>query len=278
MQDAEIYADIYPLVLKHGEEPFYQLGARQHVKLGEEMDVVLMRQDPPFDMNYLTYTYFLEHIESDCLIINRPQEVRNCPEKLFVNQFQAFMPKTLIARSKQAIIQFHAQYEDIVIKPLYAFGGRDVFRIQAGDPNFMGIVEVLDKMYQCPMVVQEFMPALYETGDKRIILIDGEPAGALTRIPAKGGVRSNLVAGGVAHQTSITEEDMQICNAVGPELKRRGLLLAGLDVIGGRLTEINVTSPTGFQAINQLSNLKLERNFWDVVETKIKQREAKGLE
>ncbi len=265
MEKGEVFAYAYPVTFVPDEEPFYHLGAQIRLKLADEIDVVMMRQDPPFDMNYITYCHMLEQVGDTCRVINNPAEVRNSPEKLFPCQFAELMPPTLITRSERALLHFRDEYGDIVLKPLYAHGGRDVFRLKVGDANFSGIFELLARSYGCPMVAQAFQPAIFETGDKRIILIDGEPMGALARLPAKGGLRSNLVAGGSANKTTLNADDMRICNALKPELKKRGLMLTGIDVIGGKLTEINVTSPTGIQAINRLNGVKLEADFWDAV-------------
>lgn len=266
IENGEIYAYAYPVELFKDQMPFYKLGALTKLTLKNDIDIVMMRQDPPFDMNYISYCHMLEQLEGTCRVINNPKEVRNCPEKLFATQFAELMPPTLVSRSERALRHFRDEHKDIVLKPLFAHGGRDVFRIQEGDSNFSGIVEMLDRMYHCPMVAQVFQPAIFETGDKRIILIDGEPMGAIARLPVKGGVRSNMVAGGSAHKTELDKNDKRICKALKPELKKRGLLLTGIDVIGGKLTEINVTSPTGIQAINRLDGAKLEANFWDAVQ------------
>ncbi len=265
MEKGEVFAFAYPVKFLPDEDPFYHLGALKRIKLVDEVDVVLMRQDPPFDMNYITYCHMLEQVADKCRVINNPAEVRNCPEKLFPCQFAELMPPTLITRSERALRRFREEYEEIVLKPLFAHGGRDVFHLKAGDTNFNGIFELLVRSYGCPMVAQEFQPAIFETGDKRIIIIDGEPKGAIARLPAKGGVRSNLVAGGSANKVELDADDMRICDALKPELKRRGLMLTGIDVIGGKLTEVNVTSPTGIQAINRLNGVKLEADFWDAV-------------
>lgn len=265
MEKGEIYAHMHPTELHHGKQPFFTLKDAKCLKPADDVDIILMRQDPPFDMHYLTYCYLLERLEGKCRVINNPMEVVKCPEKIFATHFADFMPPTMIAASETVLAGFLATHKDIVIKPLYAHGGKDVFHIKEGDSNFAGIVEMLKRAHGCPVMAQTFQPAIFETGDKRIILIDGEPKGALARLPAKGGVRSNLVAGGSANKTEITDDDLRICAALGPELKKRGLFLTGIDVIGGKLTEINVTSPTGIQAINRLNNVKLEADFWDAV-------------
>ncbi len=228
-----------------------------------EMDIIMMRQDPPFDMNYLTYTYMLEKLPSSVLIVNNPAEVRNCPEKLFVCDFAEYTPKTTISSNKKTLLKFFEKHADVIIKPLYSFAGNDVFR--ATIDNADEIIDTMLKKEGTPIIIQEYLPAIAQ-GDKRIMLINGEFAGALNRIPAEGQVRSNLAQGGTAKPTELTAREIEICNRLGPELRKRGLLVAGIDVIGGYLTEINVTSPTGFQAINRLYNIRLEEKFWDAVE------------
>lgn len=270
LREGEVYALAYPVTFMPGKAPFYQLGGRKEIKLRDKIDIVLMRQDPPFDMNYLSYSYMLEKLMPDCWVINDPVEVRNCPEKLFPCDFPELMAPTLIARNEKAILDFWEEHGDIVLKPLYAFGGRDVFRFKKGDTNLVGVFDMLERSYQCPVVAQAFIPDVYESGDKRILLLDGMVMGALTRTPAKGNVRSNLASGGTAHKTELSDADKHICETIGPELKKRGLVFVGIDVIGGKLTEINVTSPTGLVNINQLENVKLEADFWDYVEKKWK--------
>lgn len=242
-----------------------------HFTLGEELfssfkeiDVILMRQDPPYDMNYLTYTYFLERLPKRVMVLNNPTEVRNCPEKLFVLNFAEFMAPTLITANFEEVEEFFHEYADIIIKPLYSHGGADINRVESHE-KLAGTFQGLMGRYDSPLVVQKFLPDVAK-GDKRIMFIDGEFVGAINRIPKEGDIRSNLAAGGSAHKTELTDRERQICAAVGPELKKRGLLLAGIDVIGGYITEINVTSPTGLQALDRLNGTNLPAVFWDAVE------------
>lgn len=266
--DGEVFAWVRPLVLRYEKGNHYTLGQEQRIKL-RDMDVVLLRQDPPFDMHYITTTYHLERIHPETLVVNNPAEVRNCPEKLFVCDFPQFMPPTLITEDIREIEHFRKTYKDIVIKPLYAFGGTDIFHMNEQDENFYPLLDMFKTVYKHPMIIQQYLPSVKE-GDKRLIFIDGKIAGALNRIPAEGTIRSNLRVGGKAHKTALTTREQEIGEAIGPELARKGLILAGVDVIGGYVTEINVTSPTGLQAVNRLNHVKLEETFWDAVEGKLR--------
>jgi len=232
---------------------------------------VLMRQDPPFDLHYITATHFLERIHPRTLVVNDPFQVRNAPEKILVTTFPQLMPATLVTRDFGAIRAFRKDKGDIVMKPLYGHGGAGVFRLTWEDPNLDSLLEMFLSRSGEPVMVQAFLPAVSE-GDKRIILIDGEPVGAINRKPKSGQVRSNLVVGGTAEATELSAADQAICQRIGPELKRRGLMLTGIDVIGGRLTEVNVTSPTGLQALKRLSGIDAAAKFWDVVERKLAAR------
>lgn len=230
----------------------------------KEIDVVLMRQDPPYDMNYLTYTYFLERLPKRVLVLNNPTEVRNCPEKLFVLNFSQFMAPTLVTANFADAEEFFHEHKDIIIKPLYAFGGVDINRVNQLD-NLQDTFLALLQQYNAPLMVQKFLPEVKD-GDKRIMFIDGNFVGAINRIPREGEIRSNMAVGGSAHATELTEREKEICASVGPELKKRGLLLAGIDVIGGYITEINVTSPTGLQVIDRIYGTNLPGIFWDCAE------------
>lgn len=265
LRDGKVSARVRPLTVRYEKGNHFGLGEEQRVALSE-MDVVLLRQDPPFDMHYITTTYHLERIHPKTLVVNNPTEVRNCPEKLFVCDFPTLMPPTLITEDVQEIEHFRKEYKDIVIKPLYSFGGTDIFRLTEQDENFHSLLEMFQTIYKHPVIVQQYLPKVKE-GDKRLVFIDGKIAGALNRIPAKGTIRSNLRAGGTAVKTQITDREQQIGEILGPALKSRGLILAGVDVIGGYITEVNVTSPTGLQAVNRLEGISLERIFWDAVET-----------
>jgi len=248
---------------EHGNHA--SLGEPQKVPLSE-IDVVLLRQDPPFDMAYVTSTHILEL--ADTLVVNDPAGVRNAPEKLFVLEFGDLMPDTLITRDREEIKAFRAAYGDIVVKPLYGNGGAAVFKIGADDPNLNSLLDLFDTVFREPAVVQRFLPRVTE-GDKRIILIDGEFAGAVNRVPPEGEIRSNMVRGGAANATELTEREREICARVGPRMKETGLVFVGLDVIDGHLTEINVTSPTGIRAIEALGGPDVAGMFWDAVEARL---------
>ncbi|TAL82244.1 MAG: glutathione synthase [Beijerinckiaceae bacterium] len=231
-------------------------------------DVVLLRQDPPFDLAYITSTHLLERLPPRVLVVNDPASVRNAPEKLFVLDYPQFMPETLITRDKAAIEAFLAQYGELVMKPLHGYGGAGVFKVSQNDPNFGSLYDLFATTYKEPWVVQRFLPQVAK-GDKRIILVDGVAAGAVNRVPAKNDIRSNMVRGGAAAATGFTPREQEICETLGPELKRRGLLLVGIDVIDGYLTEINVTSPTGIRAIRNLGGPDLAVSIWDAIETRL---------
>ncbi len=241
------------------------------LNLAKDTDVILMRQDPPFDMGYITACHLLEEVSGETLVLNDPAGVRSSPEKIFPLMFPDIMPPTLVTRDRAAIDAFRAAHRDIIVKPLYGHGGAGVFRLAEDDSNLDSLLELFFSKNSEPVMVQAFLPAVSE-GDKRIILIDGEPVGAINRRPKAGQVRSNLVVGGTAEATELSEADKLICARIGPELKRRGLVLTGIDVIGGRLTEVNVTSPTGLQALKRLSGIDASAKFWDVVKTKLAAR------
>lgn len=260
-------AYIRPLTVQNIESNHYQLGGVTLTEI-EAMDVVLIRQDPPFDMRYITSTYILERVKGKTLIINNPTEIRNCPEKLLVTNFQELTPRTCITESPDMIKDFYDQHQDIILKPLYGCGGMDIFRVSKQQENLNAIIEVLQRLHDCPMVAQRYLPEIKE-GDKRIILIDGKAVGATSRMPASDEVRANFHAGGVARKAEITESDQRICDAIGSVLREKQLFFVGIDVIGEYLTEINVTSPTGIHEINQLNDIKIEDDFWDVVENKL---------
>lgn len=230
-------------------------------------DVVLMRQDPPFDMAYVTATHILEHLAPTTLVVNDPVGVRNAPEKLLVTHFAHLMPPTLVTADMDALRAFRAAYGDIVIKPLYGMAGGDVFRLQPDDTNANALLELFSRVHREPIMAQAFLPAIAQ-GDKRIVLVEGEIAGALNRIPAAGDIRSNLAAGGRGEAATLSARDREICAAVGPTLRDQGLLFAGLDVIGGYLTEINVTSPTGLRAIERLDGTRVTPIIWDAIEAR----------
>ena len=245
----------------------FALGEPEVIDLGE-VDVVLMRQDPPFDMSYITATHLLEHIHPDTLVVNDPASVRNAPEKLFATLFPDLMPPTLITRDVQTIRAFRKEHKDIIIKPLYGNGGAGVFHVAPGDNNINALLEMFNEINREPVMIQAYLPDV-RAGDKRIILVDGEPAGAINRVPEEGDVRANMHAGGTPLRSTLTDRDIEICETVGPELKRRGLIFTGIDVIGDYLTEINVTSPTGIQEINRFDGVRLEVQIWDAIEERL---------
>ena len=254
-----------PTVRRARGDPF-TLGEERLVDLAVQ-DVVLMRQDPPFDLAYITATHLLEHIHPRTLVVNDPAQVRNAPEKLLVTHFGDLMPDTLITRDRALVAEFRATHQDIVVKPLFGNGGAGVFHLSPGDENLNALLDLFFQASPEPVMVQRYLPAVRQ-GDKRIILVDGEPVGALNRVPPAGEARSNLHVGGAAAPSDLTERDRAICAAIGPTLRDRGLLFVGIDVIGGYLTEINVTSPTGLQQINRFEGVTLEARIWDAIEAR----------
>jgi glutathione synthase len=266
-RDGRVTARARALTVQRQQGAHYTLGAWEDLDLAT-MDVVLMRQDPPFDMAYITATHILDHIHPGTLVVNNPTEVRNAPEKLFVTHFEGLMPPTLITADIDRIRAFRAEHGDIIVKPLFGNGGAGVFRIQPGDENLGSLVELFTQYSREPLIAQRYLPAVRQ-GDKRIILVDGDPAGAINRVPAAGEARSNMHVGGRPEKSALTARDKEICAAIGPELKRRGLIFVGIDVIGDYLTEINVTSPTGLQEIGRFDGLRLEALIWDAVEAKL---------
>ena len=243
-----------------------------HATVGEaerralsDFDVILMRQDPPFDMAYITATHLLEMLPASTMVVNNPAEVRNAPEKLLVTMFPELMPPTLISRDPDAIKRFREAHSDIIVKPLFGNGGAGVFRLAPSDQNLNSLLEMFFTTSREPVMVQAYLPAVRQ-GDKRIILVDGKPVGAVNRVPGEGEARSNLHVGGSAVATDLTDRDLEICERIGPELRRRGLLFVGIDVIGDYLTEINVTSPTGIREIARLSGIDIAGLTWDAIE------------
>ncbi|MGY8999083.1 MAG: glutathione synthase [Rhodospirillales bacterium] len=262
-----IKAGARPLEVRRKPGNHFTMGVQEWIDL-RQIDVILMRQDPPFDMSYITATHLLEHVHPETLVVNDPVQVRNAPEKLFVTQFPDLMPPTLITTNQEQIMAFREEYQDIIVKPLFGNGGAGVFHITPGDENLNSLLEMFTKLYREPIIVQRYEPAV-RNGDKRIILIDGKPAGALNRVPAIGESRSNLHVGGTAKQSFLTKREEEICEAIGPTLKERGLIFVGIDVIGDYMTEINVTSPTCLQEINRFDGVKLEADIWDAIESKL---------
>ncbi|MEQ9683315.1 MAG: glutathione synthase [Rhodospirillales bacterium] len=256
-----------PMDVRREAGNHFTLGETSRVDLAD-VDVVLMRQDPPFDMAYITATHLLEMVHPKTLVVNNPAEVRNAPEKLFVTRFAQFMPPTLIATNRRDILAFREEHKDIIVKPLYGNGGAGVFHISPGDENLNSLQEMFTEMFREPDIVQAYLKDVRQ-GDKRIILIDGKVAGAVNRVPAAGESRSNMHVGGKPVKSELTAREREICAALAPELKARGLIFVGIDVIGGYLTEINVTSPTGLQEINRFDGVSLESDIWDAIEARL---------
>ena len=266
-KNGRVQAWARPLKVRRERGNHFTLGTPESIDLGT-VDVVLMRQDPPFDMAYITATHLLDHIHPKTLVVNDPTSVRNAPEKLFVTQFPELMPPTLITADRREIDAFRAEHRDIIVKPLFGNGGAGVFRLREGDENLGSLLEMFAGISNEPLMIQRYVPEVRQ-GDKRIILVDGEPAGGVLRVPAQGEARANLHVGGKAVKTGITPREREICAAIGPALKAQGLIFVGIDVIGDYLTEINVTSPTGLQEINRFDEVKLEARIWDAIESKL---------
>lgn len=266
LRDGRLTALAQPLSVRAVVGDHFTLGAEEDIDLGA-VDVVLMRQDPPFDMNYITATHLLDHIHPQTLVVNDPTSVRNAPEKLFTTLFPGLMPPTLITSRADALKAFRAEHQDIIVKPLYGNGGAGVFRVKPDDENFSSLLEVFTTFYKTPIMAQRYLPEVRQ-GDKRIILIDGRAAGAINRVPPPGEARSNMHVGGRPEPTILTPREEEICAAIGPTLKAQGLIFVGIDVIGDWLTEINVTSPTGIQEIERFGGGNLAAEIWDVIEAK----------
>ena len=263
-RDGIVFATVQPIVVRDTEGDHVTLGEPMRVELAS-FDVILMRQDPPFDLAYISATHMLERIHPGTLVVNDPAHVRNAPEKVFVTEFPDLMPPTLLTRDRDEIKAFRAEHGDIVMKPLYGKGGEAVFRLAREDLNFGSLYDLFAVTFREPWVVQKFLPAVRE-GDKRIILVDGEFAGAVNRIPAPDDLRSNMVRGGVPKATDLTPREREICARLAPALRQRGLLFVGIDVIDGFLTEINVTSPTGIRAVKNLGGPDVAALIWDKIE------------
>ncbi|MEE8171879.1 MAG: glutathione synthase [Alphaproteobacteria bacterium] len=272
LQQGRVVARVRALEVRPEAGNHYTLGDAELFDLAT-MDVVLMRQDPPFDMSYITATHLLEHIHPKTLVVNDPVHVRNAPEKLFVTQFEGVMPPTLITSDVALIHEFRAQYLDIVVKPLFGNGGVGVFHIGPEDENLNALLEMFTGLYREPIIVQKYLPQVRQ-GDKRIILVDGVAAGAVSRVPAAGEARANLHVGARAEKTELTAREQEICAAIGPALRERGLIFVGIDVIGDFLTEINVTSPTGIMEINRLDDARLDALVWDAIEARVGVRQG----
>lgn len=268
---AEIYASTaHELEVRNERGNHFTLGPATRLDLSQ-MDVVLLRQDPPFDMSYITTTHMLERLPPRVLVLNDPYWVRNSPEKIFVTEFPDLMPPTLITADPQAVRDFRAEHGDIVVKPLYGNGGSGVFRIRTEDENLNTILEFFTNFVKEPMTVQRYVPQVRQ-GDKRIILVDGEPVGAINRVPAAGEARSNMHVGGKPEKTVLTPREQEICRRIGPELRDRGLVFTGIDVIGDWLTEINVTSPTGIWEVRRFDATDIAALVWDAIERRANER------
>ncbi|MDB5451271.1 MAG: gshB [Phenylobacterium sp.] len=264
MEDGEVFVRGRDVTVQRVVGGHAALDAWRRVPLAE-FDVVLLRQDPPFDMNYIDSTFFLETVHPKTLVVNNPVEVRNAPEKLFVTKFPGLQPPTLITSDRAAIADFRARHGDVVLKPLNGRGGSGVTRHLSDDPNLDALLELHEQITREPVILQKFLPSVTK-GDKRILLVDGEVVGAINRVPEKGQIRSNLAVGGKAEPIELTARDREICAAIGPELKRRGLLFVGIDVIGDYLTEINVTSPTGAVALKRFTGVDAAEVLWERIE------------
>ncbi len=263
-----------PVTVRRERGAHFHAGAAERVELAA-MDVVLMRQDPPFDMAYITATHILEHIHPETLVVNDPASVRNAPEKLLVLHFPDLMPPTLVTWDTGAITAFRAEFRDIIVKPLFGNGGAGVFRIKPDDENLGALLEMHAARSREPLMIQRYEPRVRQ-GDKRIILIDGEPAGAINRVPAEGESRSNMHVGGRAEKCDLTARDQEICARIGPMLREQGLIFVGIDVIGEYLTEINVTSPTGLQEITRFDGTNLAGQIWDRIEARVHDGAGRG--
>lgn len=273
-RDGRVWAKAHPVTVQRVEGNHFSFADPVSLDLGREADVVLMRQDPPFDLGYITATHLLERIAGETLVVNDPAQVRNAPEKVWVLDFARFMPPTLVTRSVDEVRAFLAEHGEVVLKPLHGNGGKAIFKIGRDGANLSSLMEVFNTAYREPHMVQAFLPAVTK-GDKRIVLVDGEVAGAVNRIPGEGEIRSNLAVGGSAAKTELTAKEQEICAALAPELKRRGLLFVGIDVIGGEwLTEINVTSPTGIVAIDRFNGTDTAGMIWDAIEDKVAVRKG----
>ncbi len=264
-QDGRVTAYARPVTLRREAGDHFSFGEVGKIDLVEDIDVILMRQDPPFHMGYITATHILDHIHPETLVVNDPASVRNAPEKIFLTRFPDLMPPTMITRNRRDVDLFRAEHRDIIVKPLYGNGGAGVFRIRPDDQNLNSLIEMFQESNPEAFIIQKFLPEV-TAGDKRIILVDGEAVGAINRVPLAGEVRSNMHVGGEARRTELTDRERQICEAIGPTLREQGLLFVGIDVIGDYLTEINVTSPTGIQEIQRFDGTNIAAILWDAIE------------
>ena len=272
--DGHVWTEARPVTVQRVQGDHFTVADPVRLDLGDEADVVLMRQDPPFDLGYITATHLLERISDRTLVVNDPASVRNAPEKVWVLDYARFMPPTLVTRSLAEARAFLAEHGAVVVKPLHGNGGKAIFKVGSDGANLASLIEVFNTAYREPHMVQAFLPGVVK-GDKRIVLVDGEVAGAVNRIPGEGEIRSNLAVGGTAAKTELTAREQEICAALAPELKRRGLIFVGIDVIGGEwLTEINVTSPTGIVAIDRFNGTDTGGMIWDAIERRVAERTA----
>ena len=276
MKGGRVVAKVRPLQVRREPGNHSSLGAAEPVDLAT-MDVILMRQDPPFDMAYITATHLLERVHPKTLVVNDPKNVRNAPEKLFITHFPELMPPTVITADMDEVRAFREEYKDIIIKPLFGNGGAGVFHIKPGDENLNALIEMFTQISREPLIAQAYLPAV-RAGDKRVILIDGRAAGAINRVPAEGEARSNLHVGGTATQSPLTARDRLICEAIGPTLKAQGLIFVGIDVIGDYMTEINVTSPTGIQEASRFDDTNLAGEIWDAIEERYRETRNPDLD
>jgi glutathione synthase len=266
LADGQVVAALEPLEVRDLKGNHFKLGNAERRDLAQ-MDVVLLRQDPPFDMNYITTTHILERIHPKTLVVNDPAWVRNSPEKIFVTEFPDLMPETLITKDPAEVAAFRRNHGDIIVKPLYGNGGAGIFHLHEADRNLASLLEMFSQVFREPFIVQRYLKDVRK-GDKRIILIDGEPVGAINRVPAEHDSRSNMHVGGRAEKTELTDREREICARIGPSLKARGFVLVGIDVIGDYMTEINVTSPTGVREVARFGGADIAALFWDAVEPK----------
>ena len=271
-ENDRLFAMARPVTVQNIKGDHFTAGDRRRIDLGKDIDVILMRQDPPFDMGYITATHLLERIAGETLVVNDPASVRNAPEKVFVLDYRRFMPPTLVTRNVGEARAFIEQHGAVVVKPIHGNGGKAIFRVPETGDNLSALIEVFNQTWPEPHMLQPFLPEVSQ-GDKRIVLVDGEVAGAINRKPGQGEFRSNLAQGGYAEAATLTEREQEICDTMGPELKKRGLIFVGIDVIGGKwLTEINVTSPTGIVAIDSFNGTDTAGMIWDAIERRIEER------
>ncbi len=270
-EEGQVWARARPARVDAARTPHAAFEPARRLDLRKDVDVVLMRQDPPFHMGYVAAAHLLELVSEETLVVNDPAGVRSSPEKVLPLMFPELQPPTLITRDAAAARAFHERHGEIVLKPLNGHGGAGVLKIGRGDGNLEAVVDLFQRMWPEPFIAQAFLPAV-ASGDKRILMVDGEPVGAINRRPPQGAIRSNLVVGGTAEAAELTADDHRICAAIGPELRKRGLLFVGIDVIGGKLTEINVTSPTGARAVKNLCGVDAVARMWDVIEARLAKR------